>query len=261
MQKAPLLGVLGGLGPMSTFYFCELLTARTRASSDADHIDMLVSSRATTPDRTDFILGRSDRDPLPVMLEEAGRLERAGADLLVIPCNTAHYFYDGLKRGTSLPILNIIEETVGVLHRAGVRRFGLLATEGTAASGAYARVCEAYGMECLLPEKEEQALLSSLIYEEVKRNRTPDTDKLARVAASLLSRGAEHLVLGCTELSLLKASLPDPDRFLDALEVLALRTILACGKQPVGFCDPLLAKECERSAASANPFSEKEVNA
>ena len=88
-EKQPLLGILGGLGPMSTVYFYELLTAHTKASSDADHIDMLISSRATTPDRTAFILGRSKEDPLPVMIEEALRLERAGASLLVIPCNTA----------------------------------------------------------------------------------------------------------------------------------------------------------------------------
>ena len=80
-EKQPLLGILGGLGPMSTVYFYELLTAHTKASSDADHIDMLISSRATTPDRTAFILGRSKEDPLPVMIEEALRLERAGADL------------------------------------------------------------------------------------------------------------------------------------------------------------------------------------
>lgn len=243
MSKKPmLLGVLGGLGPMSTFYFCELLTARTRASSDADHIDMIVSSRATTPDRTDFILGRSDRDPLPVMIEEASRLTRVGADLLVIPCNTAHYFYDGLQKACSVPIINIIEETVKVLHRAGIRRFGLLATEGTARSEAYARVCADLGMECLLPFPEEQRLISSLIYDDVKQNQTPDPQKLQRATDSLLARGCEKLVLGCTELSLMKPYLNNPTLYLDALEVLALRTILACGKEPIGFSDPLLCE-------------------
>ena len=96
MKDCSLLGILGGLGPMSTFYFCELLTAHTLAKSDADHVDMLISSRASTPDRTAYILGNSLESPLPVMLEEARRLAAAGADLIVIPCNTAHYFYDGL---------------------------------------------------------------------------------------------------------------------------------------------------------------------
>ena len=133
----PLLGILGGLGPMSTFYFCELLTAHTSAVCDADHIDMIVSSRATTPDRTAFILGSSSMDPLPVMIEEAHRLIRAGAELLVIPCNTAHYFYNGLQKECNVPILNIIAETVRHLKKQNVSRFGLLATKGTVQSDAY----------------------------------------------------------------------------------------------------------------------------
>ena len=84
------LGILGGLGPMSSVYFYELLTAHTRAACDQEHINLLISSRADTPDRTAFILGRSADDPLPAMVEEAARLERAGVDLLAIPCNTAH---------------------------------------------------------------------------------------------------------------------------------------------------------------------------
>ena len=111
MSKCTYLGILGGLGPASTVYFCELLTNHTLATCDSDHIDMLVSSRATTPDRTAYILDKSSPDPLPVMLAEAHRLENAGVDLIVVPCNTAHYFYDGLARGCKTPILNIIDET------------------------------------------------------------------------------------------------------------------------------------------------------
>lgn len=241
MSKKPiLLGVLGGLGPMSTFYFCQLLTSHTHAQSDADHIDMIISSRATTPDRTAFILGHSKCDPLPIMIEEAHRLTAAGADLLVIPCNTAHYFYEGLQRACSIPIVNIIEETVKALHAAGIRRFGLLATEGTARSGAYARISASFGMECLLPTQAEQEILSAIIYDEVKQNRTPDPVRLEAVASALLARGCERLVLGCTELSLLKPHLQKQECYLDALEVLALRTILACQKTPIGFSDPLL---------------------
>ena len=130
-EKSFLLGVLGGLGPMSTVYFCELITAHTQATCDADHVDMIISSRASTPDRTAFILGQSKRDPLPVMIADAQKLTRAGADLIVIPCNTAHYFYNGLKSSIDTPMLNIIDETLSHLARIGTKRFGLLATEGT----------------------------------------------------------------------------------------------------------------------------------
>jgi len=232
-----LLGVLGGLGPMSTFYFCELLTSHTKAASDADHIDKNISSRASTPDRTAFILGRSLEDPLPVMLEEAERLTEAGADLLVIPCNTAHYFYDGLAQRCRVPILNIIRETVHYLRLIGVRHIGLLATEGTVASGAYHRLCEAEGIECTAPDREQQAVITSVIYGAVKQNKPVDHNAFRLVTDALTEAGCEKLVLGCTELSLLLPSLAEPERYVDSLEVLACRTILACGRNPVGFCN------------------------
>ena len=230
-----LLGVLGGLGPMSTVYFCELLTRHTKALRDSDHIDMIVSSRATTPDRTAFILGASQEDPLPIMLQEAHRLERAGADLIVIPCNTAHYFYDGIRRDCKTPILNIIEETVLHLAHTGISSFGLLATRGTVSSGAYQRQCEKMGLRCILPTEEEQAVLTSVIYDEIKQNRPVDMERFLAVCNALMSRGCERLVLGCTELSLLKKEGLDDNIFVDSLEVLAYRTIVEMGKTPVGF--------------------------
>lgn len=230
-----LLGVLGGLGPMSTFRFCELLTSHTRAFSDADHIDMIVSSRATTPDRTDFILGKSKNDPLPVMQRELRRLESAEVDLVVIPCNTAHYFYQGLQKECRVPIINIIEETVAFLKKGSVRRIGLLATEGTVRSGAYAEACQKAGIECIVPSLDEQEIISNIIYQSVKQNRPADLQAFFTVARSLQEKGCEKLVLGCTELSLLDLSKAPKDLFLDSLDVLAYKTILACQKTPVGF--------------------------
>ena len=86
-----LLGILGGLGPMSGIYFCEMITSHTLAKKDNDHINFLLSSRATTPDRSSFILGTSHDDPAPIMIQEANRLHLAGADIIAIPCNTARW--------------------------------------------------------------------------------------------------------------------------------------------------------------------------
>ena len=230
-----LLGILGGLGPMSTVYFCELLNRHTKAACDAEHIDMLISSRATTPDRTAFILGDSTNNPLPVMLAEAHRLERAGADLIVIPCNTAHYFYDGLSAECHIPILNIIEETIRHLAALGIRRFGLLATEGTVRSQSYHHLCKTADLDCIAPTDEEQRIISSIIYDRIKQNKPADLQAFWRVADSLRSRGCERLVLGCTELSLLKKEGLNDEIFVDSLDVLAYQTIKACGKTPIGF--------------------------
>ena len=235
MEKEMLLGVLGGLGPMSTVYFCELLTSHTKAECDGDHIDMIVSSRASTPDRTAFILGKSTCDPLPVMREEANRLSNAGADLIVMPCNTAHYFYNGLQEGCRVPILNIIRETVRYLHQNKVTTFGLLATEGTVRSMAYHQISRPLGLSCITPTAEEQAVISDIIYGQIKQNRPVDKAAFLRVTDAMHARGCEKLVLGCTELSLLKKEGLDDELFVDSLEVLAYQTIRACKKAPMGF--------------------------
>jgi aspartate racemase len=244
----PLLGVLGGLGPMSTVYFCELLTAHTQAACDSDHIDMIISSRATTPDRTAFILGKSGNDPLPVMIEEAQRLERAGAELIVIPCNTAHYFYNGLADRIGVPMLNIIKETVLHLKSNGIKQFGLLATEGTVRAGAYQALCRPEGLTCLTPDDTEQAVISSVIYDAIKQNRPVNMAAFEEVVKALCARGCERIVLGCTELSLLKKQGLDDTLFTDSLEVLAYSTILACGKTPSGFSTDFTcpAREADR---------------
>ncbi len=235
MKTCTYLGILGGLGPMSTVYFCELLNKHTAATRDADHIDMLISSRATTPDRTAYILDKNAPDPLPVMLAEAHRLEAAGVDLIVVPCNTAHYFYDGLAQGCRTPILNIIDETTTHLVRTGVKTFGLLATVGTIQSGAYERFCSPRSLTCLTPTQEEQAVIMDIIFGQIKQNKPVDMLAFDGVVNSLRSRGCEKIVLGCTELSLLKKQGLDDELFVDSLDVLAHRTILACGKIPVGF--------------------------
>ena len=237
MKSDFLLGVLGGLGPMSTFYFCELLTSHTLASSDADHIDMLISSRASTPDRTAYILGKSTECPLPIMQQEAKRLIDAGANLLVIPCNTAHYFYDGLTNVASVPILNIIEETVRYLKKRGVATFGLLATEGTVQSESYHRLCKKHGIQCLVPSQKDQEIISKIIYDSIKKNKPVDMTAFLQISNALLDQGCECLVLGCTELSLLRQSGLDQELYVDSLEVLAYRTIVACNKIPIGFSE------------------------
>ena len=235
MERSPLLGILGGLGPMSTVYFYEMLTAHTEARCDQEHLNIVISSYAETPDRTDYILGRSSDNPLTAMIENAKKLENFGATVIAIPCNTAHYFYSSLKNEVSVPILNIIEETVRIAAGVGIGKIGILATEGTVQSESYQRVSADFGVACEVPTPEEQAMLMDIIYGDIKQGRRADMDKFNRVAGSLLDRGCEKLILGCTELSLIKKNEGLGYEYLDSLEALAYRTILACGKPPCGF--------------------------
>lgn len=233
LNNKPVLGVLGGLGPMATAYFYELVTKHTVARSDAEHIDIVISSRATTPDRTAFILGKSDEDPREFMIEDAKRLENWGCDFIAIPCNTAHYFYDSIAENVSIPVLNIVDETAKHLDAKGVKKVGLLATDGTVCSHTYEKYLEKFGIECIAPNAEDQKVIMHIIYDQIKEGRPADTDAFFKVVEDLKSRGAQALILGCTELPLIEKQVELGSEFVDSLLVLARASILACGKE---FC-------------------------
>lgn len=235
MERSPLLGILGGLGPMSSVYFYEMLTEHTEAVCDQDHLNIVISSHASTPDRTAYILGNSGENPLDTMIEDVKRLEKYGAEIIAIPCNTAHYFYNELKKETGIPILNIIEETVDVAYRSGTECIGVLATDGTVRTESYQKVCSDHGIRCEVPDEKEQAWLMDIIYNDIKSGRGADMEKFSAVCRSLEARGCQRLVLGCTELSLIKRNEGLGDIFLDSLEALAHRTIRTCGKVAIGF--------------------------
>ncbi|HQY32997.1 amino acid racemase [Actinotalea sp.] len=228
------VGVIGGVGPQATAYFLDMVVRLTDAARDQDHLDLVVLNHATIPDRTAFIVGTSTEDPGPVMAQDARRLERFGVSFLVLPCNTAHHFTDEIVAAVDVPVLNIVEETVLEAARRveGLTTVGLLATTGTLLAGVYERALAARGLTCLAPEPDDQAVVMRVIYEQVKAGRPVDVDALHAVMARLRARGAQVVVLGCTELSIVAADhdLLTADRTLvDSLDVLARRTIERAG--------------------------------
>lgn len=231
MEKNKLLGILGGLGPMSTVYFYELLTAMTKADCDQDHIDMVISSHATTYDRTAYIVGESENNPLDMMIPDAKKLVDFGADIIAIPCNTAHYFYESLASSINIPILNIIEESVKYLKARGIKKFGLLATDGTVKSGTYQKYCAVHDIECVVPDEARQLRIMDIIYNQVKCGKPVNMESFYEVAHYMRTLGCERLILGCTELSLIKKNENLEDYYVDSLYCLALSTIAAFGKQ------------------------------
>lgn len=229
MDEKKTLGVLGGLGPMSSVYFYELVTENTLAGKDQDHMNIVISSKAATPDRTAFILGQSDEDPLPVMREEAKKLAGWGAGIIALTCNTAHYFYEALQESVDVPILNIGALAVEMIKLSGAVKVGLLATDGTVKCGIYQSACADKGIECIVPGKEDQLKVMDIIYNQIKTGKRADMNAFNCVSEGLLSRGAEVVILGCTELSLIKRSECLTEKFIDPLEILAKASILKCG--------------------------------
>ena len=224
------LGVIGGLGPMAPAYYLELVIRMTDAKRDQDHPEIIILNIPSIPDRTAFILGKSQENPLEPMVELGKQLKDLGATVLATPCITAHYFHEALQEGTGLPLLHAIRATAELLRSAGVRKVGLMATDGTVQSGIFQRQIEECGMQTVLPSPEGQRGVMALIYDQVKAGLEPDLDLFKLIRDELRSHGAEAIVLGCTELSLLKKDFPLGSDVLDALEVLAKESVLACGK-------------------------------
>lgn len=116
-----LVGVLGGTGPAATAYFLQRLVERTEARCDQDHVRTLAFNDTAIPDRTAFLLGRSDRSPLEALIEDGRLLEACGCDLLALPCNTAHGFFDELQGALGIPVVHMVRETA----RRRIRLWGL----------------------------------------------------------------------------------------------------------------------------------------
>lgn len=226
-----LLGVIGGLGPMATAYFMELVTAMTDAETDQAHLKMIVYSAPDIPDRTDYILGKSADSPLPGFISAGISLKTLGVDLLAIPCITAHYFHNEIEAQVGIKTLHAIHETADLLAESGVLRVGLMATDGTIQSGLFQAALEQRGIDPVLPSEEGQKCVMSLIYNDVKQGKAPDMIAFRAVCDELFDNGAQVILLGCTELSVIKRDHVLGDGILDVMEVLAKSAITACGKQ------------------------------
>lgn len=194
------IGIIGGMGPLATCDLFQKITLHTAASRDQDHPRVCVDSNTAIADRTAALL-RGGADPVPEMVKSARRLESIGADFLIMPCNTAHCYYHSIEGSVDIPVLHMIALTRDALKTRGVRTAGLLATDGTIETGIYQRTFERSGIELLAPEPDGQAAVMNLIYNGVKAgDLTHDAAAFRRVCQALLARGAETLILGCTEL-------------------------------------------------------------
>ncbi|MFC5381952.1 aspartate/glutamate racemase family protein [Aquipuribacter nitratireducens] len=228
-----LVGVVGGVGPLATAYFLDRVVRLTDAATDQEHVDLVVHQRASIPDRTAFLLGRSDADPGPVMAACARELVQLGAEAVVLPCNTAEPFLPVVQAEAGVEVVGIVRATVAeaVGTVPGLDRVGVLATDGTLAARTYHDELARVGAEAVVPDPADQAVVMRVIYEQVKAGREVDVAALAAVADRLAARGAQCVVLGCTELSVVAASTTalTVATVVDSVEALARATIRLAG--------------------------------
>ena len=217
------IGIIGGMGPGATadLYIKIVREFQTRlnAKYDKDFPPMVIMS-VPIPDhveKTEDIDKARD-----ILIEAAQTAEKAGADLISIPCNTAHYAWSDIQSAVSIPVLNMIQETARYLKEKDLQRVGLLATQATVNFGLYQKELRALGIRTILPDEAEMRLVTQSIVD-VMAGRARDQTKrrLEVVMKRLLKKGAQVIVLGCTELPLILSN--DDPNVIDPTSILARR--------------------------------------
>ncbi len=223
------IGVVGGLGPMATVYYLERIVQLTDAGMDQDHPRIYLESIPDIPDRTAYILGKSRENPYPVIRQAAERLIQNGADFITIPCVTAFYFQDRFARELSKPVLSLTDLLVENLQHNKVKKVGIMATTGTIQCGVLAKSLQENGIETAVPDGAFQDLVMKIIYDQIKKGRPADMNMFQKVEQHLLEQGSEKIILGCTELPLIKKEHVLGDRYVDVIDILAQEAVRQSG--------------------------------
>lgn len=229
------IGILGGMGPEATIDLYSKILLATPAARDQDHLHVIIDSNPKIPDRTAALL-YGGADPTALLCETARNLERAGADFLVMPCNSAHLFYDRIAQAVAIPVLHIVDETVAEVIRRypAVKTVGVLAADGATRLRLYHDRLEARGFAVISPDPVDQDLLQAAISRiKVGDKGTEVRDTVRAIAEHLVGRGAELLVSACTELPLV---LRDGDVTVPVLDPTACLAYAAVqsARSPIG---------------------------
>ncbi|MBE0453313.1 aspartate/glutamate racemase family protein [Roseovarius autotrophicus] len=219
------VGILGGMGPEATILLMQKVLAAVPARDDADHVPLLVHQNPQVPSRIKALIEGGGTDPGPVLARMARDLRAAGAKALAMPCNTAHHYAPAIQNATDLPFLDMLELTAEHLSMVGARRVGMLASPATRLAGVFDAPFAAHGLTPVFLD-DDTSLLA--IIRAVKASEGPIILKprLRSEAETLLSQGADHLLVACTELSLMTDALPQSAARTDSLDCLT-RAIVA----------------------------------
>jgi aspartate racemase len=218
-----IIGILGGMGPEATIDLFYKIIKFMPVEKDQDHLRIIIDNNPKIPDRTAAILGKGE-DPFPALQETARNLEKAGADFIIIPCNTAHYFLSSIQESVEVPILNMIEETAKeTLQRIPqIKKVGLLASVGIYETEIYHQKFKKFNIKVISPEEKDKEEIMKTIYavkagnlsEAIKRN-------IIKTAQKLIDKGAEAIIAGCTEIPLILKEEDVVVPLIDPTQVLA----------------------------------------
>lgn len=225
------IGILGGMGPLATADIFKKIITLTEANSDNEHIRIVVENNTEIPDRTSYILNHGE-DPTSHIIKSAMRLEMMGSDVIVMPCNTAHFFYDEVVKYIKTPFINMIDETAKEIKKLYPgKKTGLLATEGTYKSEIYDKVFSKYGLELIKPSYDNVKYVMELIYDVKSGKRNINLANFNAVLEDMKKKQVEAFILGCTELPIAFEMFNIKEDSVDPTKILACSSIKYVGKK------------------------------
>ncbi len=229
VKKERTIGILGGMGPLATVELFRRIVEKTPAEKDQEHPRIIIYNDPKIPDRTAFILGKGE-DPRPELIDAAKKLESWGADFIIMPCNTAHFFAETIQQEIRIPLINMVEETAKKIEKMGLKKVGLLATDGTIKGLVYHRALLSREIGIATPNKQNQEKVMKGIYDGIKAGNLELGRRLILDVAKKLEKRSEGVIAGCTEVSvaLRQEDLNVP--LIDPMDVIAERAVkLALG--------------------------------
>lgn len=197
------LGILGGMGPAASAEFVTRLIKQTPATSDQQHMPFVLWNEPRIPDRSTS-MRNGDNRPLLWLLQGIQALKTVGCDHIVIPCNSAHYWYDDMIK-MSVPITHIVDSIADQLRKLHLENttIGIMGTQGTIEHGLYQSRLEQQGWRCIVPDRAEMDFFVQPAIDLIKAGKIGESQMLLmKTIHSLIDRGARAVVLGCTELPL-----------------------------------------------------------
>ena len=203
-MEEKIVGIMGGMGPEATADLFRKILAATPAKTDQEHLHIIIDCNSKVPSRPAALL-EGGPDPTPLLQSTARNLERAGADFLVVACNTAHLFYDRITEAVRIPVLHIVDEAIGEAQRRypGLRSVGVLAGQGAIRLRLYQDRLEAKNIRAIVPSDEDQKIVVAVINSVKAGDKGPAVRARIREVAGRLGRaGAQAVFTGCTELPL-----------------------------------------------------------
>lgn len=224
-----MLGIIGGMGPMASAVFYDMISSKTDASCDQENLDLILLSHAGMPDRTRAILSKDEAQIEEVrskLYADAIFLQNAGCTAIAVTCNTAHYFVNMIEEELDIPFIHLIRETAeAVASEFGARKVAVLATDGTIETRLYQDELSKRGVIAFTPKAEVQALVMHEIYECIKSGKPADEEIWQKIEEYVKAEGCEAAVLACTELSVVRKELSLGSFYFDPMDIMAERCL------------------------------------